>query len=696
MANLKFGNTNIGKISIIEPYEDTYTDGQTVATSDWTRPSGWLDMPSIGLDEHKCAFLFAIPSGEDNPQRFARLYAIGQYISYNNYTTDITFDWGDGSFSYLNQTNGPPWQVKEYDFNSLPVDTQLEIDGRPYRQALITISANSGIDHVNWRSYTNVAGGSRDYPLSNILEYNINTPSGRYIGGNIGGSSSTAYHLPILEKARVYAPKAHNFSTLFANTPKLNSLELYSGVMSDLTQVRYLFQSCGLKYIPDLDTSNVTLFNGMFSNFDGVKEFPSGKYDFSNVNATGLQNFFSHSEFEKINLDIPSHITDMSTMFYRCYNLKTIEGNWDTSNVTNFNYLSKDNVNLRRTPEINFASASSMQEAFYRNFKIKNRFFINASGCYNFRSAFNSCLSIEKITIADMFNYTGYASTYYDNCFSSCHSLKKVEVINPRIYTTRNEGVTGMFGYCRSLEHVPHLDFSGVKNFSSAFIGCSKLKSVGRINTPDGTNFYRMFYECYDLREVPDIDITCRGTGNVSIRQILESTAITEVPNYDFSRCYSMEGWKNNTRNIKSGKISLDLSNMVSSVNTYAYNPNMSLHPISEITDLTIGSGAHLRSAFSNMRYLKSIPFIDASNGYDYTGLFNHCSNLEVGALSGTDASIGYYRTGLGSGAVLDVFNNLASGVTSKTIDMRQTAGVYSLSSEQLSIPVAKGWTLLT
>lgn len=693
MANLKVGNTNVGKISIIEPYEDVVVDNKEEAASDWTRPSHWIDMPVINSGEHKCAFLYAIPSGENNPQRFVSLYARGNYNG--NYRTDYTIDWGDESTTSYNHYNSyAQTQTKEYDFESLPLESEFEIDGVIHRQALVVLSANSGIRDINWRYYRNFTGGTREYPSNNILEFNINTPSGEYFGGN--PSNSTRHRLPYLEKARVYAPQAISFNSLFQNTPALRSIDLHSGVMPNLTQVKYLFAGCGIDYLPDLDTSNVSFFNGMFQSISNIKELPSGKYDFSNVHPTGLSSFASYSRLEKIHIDISSNVTNLSSLFYLCKNLKRVTGNWDTSNVTNFGNFAGYCYSLRTTPEINFVSATTMSKAFLNCAKIKNEFFIKASGCTNFDQAFSNCRSIEKVTIADMSNYKGNTSARFNSVFSSCVSLKKVEVINPRIGPTAySQGAGSFFNSCLSLEYVPYLDLSGVKNLSSMFYNCWNLKKIAGLNTPDANNFYRMFYYCKDFYEVPDLDITCRGTGNVSIRQIFEHTNISEVPNYDFSRCYSMEGWKNSTK-IQSGVIPLDLSNMISSVSTYQYNGNLGLHPISEISNLTIGSGANLRSSFANMRDLKSIPFVDASNGYSYIGLFNGCSNLEAGALSGTNVSIGYYKTALGSGAVMDVFNNLASGVTGQTIDMRYTAGVYMLSDQERAIPVSKGWTLLT
>ena len=62
MAVIKVGNNSIGKISVIQPYDET-TDGvNEYAPFDepWVRPSEWLDMPT---DDNKVALLLYMHSG---------------------------------------------------------------------------------------------------------------------------------------------------------------------------------------------------------------------------------------------------------------------------------------------------------------------------------------------------------------------------------------------------------------------------------------------------------------------------------------------------------------------------------------------------------------------------------------------------------------------------------------------------------
>jgi len=702
MANLKVGNTTIGKIAVIEPYEDVYVDDTPTPITPWTRPSHWLDMPTISEDEHKCAFLYAIPSGSlpsgNLLNNYVLLHARGPGSS-NDYKTDTVVDWGDGTTDTRNTlSNSVDWFEKFFDFDSLPIETQFVEDGRYYRQALVTIEGNSGIRDINWRSRKNYPGGSTYWPNLYLLEYNINVPSGI----NIGLSTNyDRWRFPFLEKARVYAPLTWGYICLFQHTPRLKSVELYSGAMPSLTSTKQMFSNSSIDYLPDFDTSNVTSFSSMFSSYrGGAKEFPSGKYDFSSVSATGMSSLFYNSSFEKITIDIPSHITNCSNVFGYCNNLKKIEGNWDTSNVTTFNAFAQQCINLLYTPDIKFDSTVDMYRIFWNCRKLKNHYTINASGCTNAQSAFSSCYSITEVTIEDLSNYTNDGTInngYFNSMFSSCINLKKVNVINPKIGAYRTSyGVGSMFSSCVSLEYLPYLDLSGVQTVNSIVSNCTSLKKVGGFNTPDTTDFTSMFYNCHYLQEAPELDMTCRGTGNVSIASLFrDCRSLKTLPQYDFSRVYYFEIW---SPPYLEGSISLDLSNLKYTINSRAQAGQVLIGRgnVTEITDLIIPSGANMNTAFSNMINLKSIPFVDASNGYTYAGMFNGCSNLEAGALSGTNVSIGYYQTALGSGAVMDVFNNLASGVTGQTIDMRYAPGVYVLTEEERNIPISKGWTLLT
>ena len=117
--SIKLGGTEINAIAVSTPYGDDIRVIPDEAPSTWTRPSYWLDMPTIASGEHKCAFLMAVSSGHslDNT---VQITSYGIKIG-SNYNTDFTLNWGDGTtFShseYHSQYALPPEATQAHDFD---------------------------------------------------------------------------------------------------------------------------------------------------------------------------------------------------------------------------------------------------------------------------------------------------------------------------------------------------------------------------------------------------------------------------------------------------------------------------------------------------------------------------------------------------------------------------------------------------
>lgn len=688
MAVIKVGNNSIGKISVIEPYDDPIGFVET-PTSTWTRPDYWLDMPVINSGEHKCAFLLAVPSGGFNQQvnSYMQVVVTGTRDgASNNYFNDYTIEWGDGNTEVVNHYGYGQVTTHDFDFDSLNPNTQFTHDGTLYRQSLVTIDANSGIYSLDWkRTKTGPTGQNQFRPVHNVLEFNLNLPSAISVDSNSYNGSS--WSLPLLRKAKVYAPQAEYLSSLFQNAINLQDLDMYSGSMPNLTGVPYLFDNCGLKTLPAIDTSNVTNFRGTFSKLKNVSELPSGLYDFSS--ATVMHQTFAYSDFKSVYVDVPSSVTNMNNCFLNCDKLKTVTGSWDTSNVTAIDQIFGYCFDLVYCPDVSFDSATNLNWAFINCYNIRKLPTVRFENATTARGAFSNCRSVTEVDV-DLSNPNDNI-IYYDGLFNGCSSLKKINFLSKKILNRRTTGVHTMFAGCASLVEIPDLDLSGVPYFYGMFSSCNNLRRVGQLNTPDGTNFTYMFDGCYSLEEIPAFDITAGGTGNVNMNRAFRSTMnLKEFPKFDYSRVtYAQELYSGSSA---SGEIDVDLSNQISNGNMFF---NAVYNKPTYIRNLTLGSNNLNNFAYSN-NHLISIPYADASNVTNLTGAFNYCTSLEVGALSGTSVSIGYFRTGMSSGAVLDVINGLASGVTGQTIDLRNCYGVYYLSDAEKSIAENKGWTVTT
>ena len=94
MAVIKVGNNSIGKISVIEPYDDPIGTPE-YKLEPWVRPSEWLDMPVINSGDEKTAILLFIPSGEPY-QVTMRVQGIESSTSTYVRPTYSTIDCGDG------------------------------------------------------------------------------------------------------------------------------------------------------------------------------------------------------------------------------------------------------------------------------------------------------------------------------------------------------------------------------------------------------------------------------------------------------------------------------------------------------------------------------------------------------------------------------------------------------------------------
>jgi hypothetical protein len=704
MANLKFGNTNIGKISIIEPQEipiveDVYPSGA------WSRPAHWLDMPTIGSGEHKASFLWAIPSG-GGLSNYVKLGCKGpddpNQSNTNFRLTDFTIDWGDGTTESFNQHygNSPVYGEHVYDYSQLNPSGEFEFRGMRYRQAVVTLDAgSSGIDELVWRTYT---GLNRQGVALNILEYNINAPSGERVGV---WWDEWDQRFPILERARIYAPKAKYLTSMFAYTERLKSVDITTS--NELIGVNSMFYDSNLDYLPEFETSGVETCRNMFALFKNVKTFPSGIYDFRNVyyNAAnsrwgGMQGMFSSSNFEEIHIDIPSgnglNGQYVRNMFPYCYNLKRVTGNWDLSNVTNtyqmFFYCPK----LISVPEMDLSSLTDSRFMFSECWSLKETPRLYLPNVVHCQQMFNGCHSLKSVYVEDL-GSSGTQNGEMFNIFTSCFNLKKAEFKNEKpLYTSHSYGLRNLFSYCRNLEYVGYIDVSGVAGLNSLFYNCNNLKKMGGLNSPDGTNFNSMFSYCYNLTDVGNIDITARGTGNVQIQQMFIDCYHLNIPQLDFSRVYSSYLAFRGAGYRSQNKVNLDVdcSNMLYSYSNDINAGRMELGHIGEIGDLVIPSGAAIRNLFSSNKYLKTVPFVEAANCHDMSSMFNECWNLESGTLSGVTCNIGYHRTSLSSGAIEDIFNWL--GTASATIDIRNTPGAPLLSSNTLAIATNKGWTVLT
>ena len=202
----------------------------------------------------------------------------------------------------------------------------------------------------------------------------------------------------------------------------------------------YLFRDAqNLKNIYNLDTSNTTNFNEMFSGCRGLQQI---------------------SEIDT------SKGTDFNKMFYNCSSL-TLIPQLDISNGINFMFMFPDCSALESIPELNAPNGT------------------------NFSYMFLGCTSLKSASLSDTSK-----GTNFDSMFQSCTSLESASLPNTSSGTNFNK----MFYNCSSLTSIPQLDTSNGTDLSSMFYGCKNLNKITGISLKSlNTTISHSYLTEYDI-----------------------------------------------------------------------------------------------------------------------------------------------------------------------------------------------------
>ncbi len=689
---IKLGNTEINAVSVTGPYGDDLTVVPDEPVEPWVRPSHWLDMPVINSGEQKCAFLIQIPSGESALSHFG-LYATGPTVAHNIRGTSFTVDWGDGTThnAYYHgsrfASNTPEERlVHDYSFEDLDPSTQFEDEGRFFRQAMVIFNAPlSGILGFEWRipkSY-----GSSSVPCYyNVLEFDINLPSGISIGGNRYGYNT--FH-PRLQKARLNMPNVTNLHYYFNSNIKLRSVELVDTTL--VTSADGLFKGCkSLDYVPDLNLPNLTVYTAFFST-SNIREYNNNINISSNASSFSSM-FTSCPRLKTVHIDIPSSTTNTQGMFSHCRSLISVSGDFNTPNLTTARDMFYGSYSLINAPDVNLSSCTNAREMFRDCKKLNGHVKINAPNLNDAERMYYNCGSIDRVTIEDL---SSPSASNFNSLFHNCQSLRVVDVVNPNIPCSYSPS---MFNGCADLQSVGSINFSGCSNLTSLFNSCTKLKKLGTLHTPTVTTFNNMFAYCYELTKSTVSDITAQGTGNVSCDSMfLSCFNLKEAPNLDYSRVSNFDQMFYNCSKMSGSIETLDFSNIARSTTTNSmasyrmfYNTR-----VSSINNMVLPVSGYFLDTFSNSN-ISTINNIVSNVGYNYSTMFNYSYYLEKAVISGVNIDIGYHSCELPSGACCDIIENLASGVVGKTLTMTSVPGAQILHPDTISIATSKGWTVTT
>jgi hypothetical protein len=196
----------------------------------------------------------------------------------------------------------------------------------------------------------------------------------------------------------------------------------------------------------------------------------------------------------------------------------------------------------------------------------------------------------------------------------------------PSMDTSKMYNATEMFYACYKLETVPDMDLSSVcggdLTFDSVecgnmFRGCTKLKSVGKLTTPNTRVFSNMFNGCTSLTYIPDMDFdsVMRMVGMFSDCPIVGDYVI------DARNCVSLyDAFCFTSSNSKyKGDLNLSLK-VCNDPNSPNYILTTTLNPPPKYVQMY--------RAFENNANLKTLE-LDGYIGGSLTRCFFNCSNLE-------------------------------------------------------------------
>jgi len=698
MAVIKVGNNSIGKISVIEPYDDPIGTPEYKLEGPWVRPSGWLDMPTFASGEDKAAILAFFPSGSTDIS--AQIYTRGFQAS--GYKTYTTIDWGDGTTSIASGTS-TDWrsvdyiapQVHVYNYDDLPAESEAKINGMTCRQALIVLDGSvSGIEQINLSEFNNAqrVSYSNNYQSMPILDVHIECPNLRELY-----LYTHQYGYP-REIERLVINATGEFTTcssLCHAMTKLRVFEMPHADTSNVTSFAGMFSYCySLQSVPDLDTSSATNVSSMFNNTRSLKTIPN--IDTSNV--TNFNSFLLYSYLDEIPRLDYSNGTDLTSCFSAMFKIKTVPSGLDFSSATNINSTFASCYSLQSLPNNifdQFTNVTTADGTFASCINLKRMPRIDLPNCTNMRRFAQSCHQLEDLHIGDVrsmptapYNTNGnfreafhnlynaksikidypdetWASGMY-SMFSNCFSLRQA----PEINLSKAYWVAYFFGGCHSLEEAPVYDLSNANDYQSFFISCNQLRRVGgfKFGNVKAADASQCFYRCYRLEEFPSgLCQDYYSTPTRGFRMFWETNYLKKMSNVTTSGMTHTNG-----------------------------SPFVTMYGLQEVENVEFSSGDYLPNLFNNCPNLTLVGDWNASGVEDLTGAFSSCRSLRWSDIRNVSCNIGYYDCFLSSGALEHIFTNLASGVVGKTIDVRLNYGTPQLHADTIAIATSKGWTVTT
>lgn len=320
---------------------------QAGSPTEWVRPGGWVDIPSITSADTKFYGVYAVYENRKN----------NAYIGFGGGTFNCTVNWGDGSANTIVSTLTTV--SKTYQYSGLTSPILQDEYGQNYKTVLITITQNSGA----------------------LTRFNI------------GSTSSIGTHnfLDIVmswSTASVQFLKAH---------PLLQRFIQYSGswTSTNVNSFMTYLSRCRVFQLP-VSLGNPTQAAGLINYL--------GDCEIGNINIGGaisVSNIFSNSLIRKVGNINVSAATTVSSMFSNCWNLREI-GNLNLAAGTSFANLCSTSPNLYKIGTITSTTVTNLTSAFASCTSLREITFTNLTNVVTVGNPFSACYSLQKLRVPNL------------------------------------------------------------------------------------------------------------------------------------------------------------------------------------------------------------------------------------------------------------------------------------------------------
>ena len=275
-----------------------------------------------------------------------------------------------------------------------------------------------------------------------------------------------------------------------------------------------------------------------------------------------------------------------------------------------------------------------------------------------FTYLFNLFYSLQEVVI----NATTTSVTDAQYMFNECYYLKSVPLFN----TSNITNITNMFSNCYSLTAIPSFNFSAVTQGSQVFLACHSLTSVPTFNFGNALNLYGLFQNCSNLTTIEGLTTTkcqefsfmfsnCSSLETVPLFDTSKATAmlsmfsscvsLTEIPAFNTSLVTQFSGMFSACQNLKSIPL-LNTQSGTTFTQTF-----LQCFSLDELPALNLTAGTTFTNMFVSMNGITRAPFVNIRNSFSFANQM------------------------LSRAAIVEIFNGLASGVTSKTITVSNNPG---------------------